>query len=318
MKNTIKLLITIAIIASISIACAGGPKAGGGMTLDKALAEAAGRIDERIEAGAKMALLNFNSPTTRFSEYVLNELEANILDYGKILIIDRKELDLVRGELAFQMGGEVSDRSMQELGQMLGAKYVVSGSLTEITGSNRLVIRVLVVETAAVAAQYRADIANDSRVQALLQGGRSGGATSSGGTTTAARPSVQASAPAAPAPVAVANGTYTFNPRPRGIQRGMPATVYVHQIVVHGRYMNILFADRPAGEGASGVPYFSSSHIQDLDGTRRTFSPTNEQWQGSYWAVTFEGVQTRRFMLNHPNENMVIEEIDLSKADYRP
>jgi hypothetical protein len=59
----------------------------------------------------------------------------------------------------------------------------VSGSLTEIGGFYRLVVRVLNQESAALVAQYRSDIANDSRVQALLAGGKAagGGRAASGG-----------------------------------------------------------------------------------------------------------------------------------------
>jgi hypothetical protein len=57
---------------------------------------------------------------------------------------------------------------MQEMGRMLGAQAIVSGSLTEIGGSYRIIIRVLNVQSVVVAVQYRTDITNDRRVQALL------------------------------------------------------------------------------------------------------------------------------------------------------
>ena len=152
-----------------------------GMTLDQAIAEAAARIDERIEAGSKIALLNFNSTSERFSYYVLDELSANLLDSSKLTVVDRREIDLIRSEFDFQFSGEVGDDSMQELGRMLGAQSIVSGFLTEIGGSYRIMLRVLNVQNATVVAQYRTDIVNDSRVQALLQGGRTGGATTAQG-----------------------------------------------------------------------------------------------------------------------------------------
>ena len=69
---------------------------------------------------------------------------------------------------------------MQELGRMLGAQAIISGSLTEIGADYRIVIRVLNVQTAALAVHYRSDIENDRRVQALLEGGRTT-TTSTGG-----------------------------------------------------------------------------------------------------------------------------------------
>ena len=142
-------------------------------TLDQAIKEAAGRIDEQITAGTKIAILNINSSSDQFSLYVIDELTANFLDTRKLTVIDRKEIDLIRGELNFQLSGEVSDDSMQELGKILGAQAIVSGSLMEIGDSYRIVIRTLSVQTAIVEVQYRTDIANDNRVRALLTTGKS-------------------------------------------------------------------------------------------------------------------------------------------------
>jgi len=71
MKKTLKLFGTIVIAAAMGLwasGCASQPEASpGGMTLDQAIAEAAARIDERIPTGSRIALLNFSSPSDRFS-----------------------------------------------------------------------------------------------------------------------------------------------------------------------------------------------------------------------------------------------------------
>jgi len=136
--------------------------------LDRAIEEAAKDMDARITAKAKIALINFNSPSILFSDYVLDELTANLVNSGHLIVVDRKEIDLIRGELNFQYSGDVDDNSMQELGRMLGAQSIASGSLTDIGGVYRIVIRVLNVQTAAVEVQYRTNIVNDSKVKALL------------------------------------------------------------------------------------------------------------------------------------------------------
>ncbi|MCL2179619.1 MAG: fibronectin type III domain-containing protein [Treponema sp.] len=166
----------------------------GGMTLDQAIKEAAGRIDERITTGSKIVLLNFSSPSDRFSSYTLDELEANLLDSGILIIVDRREVERIRSELNIQSSGEVGDDSIQNVGARLGAQSVVSGSLMEIGGTYRMVVRVLNVQNATVEAQYRTDIAADSRVLALLEGGRSTAAV----TVQPARPAAAAQTPAAP------------------------------------------------------------------------------------------------------------------------
>jgi TolB-like protein len=140
--------------------------------LDAALMVAADRIDARIAPGSKIALINFNSSSDRFSSYVLDELSALLVESGNLTVIDRAEIDLIRGELDFQYSGEVDDNSMQEVGRLLGAQFIVSGALTAIGDTYRMVIRVLNVQTAAIEVQYRANIANDRMVKALLEGNR--------------------------------------------------------------------------------------------------------------------------------------------------
>jgi len=159
---------TIVTIVLIFAALSAYGQANKPVQLDTALMIAAERIDGRIAAGSKIALLNFTSSSDQFSSYVLDELTAYLVDSGLLTVIDRKEIDLIRGELNFQYSGEVDDDSMQELGRMLGAQSIVSGSLTEIDNAYRMVIRVLNVQTAAVEVQYRTNITNDRTVKALL------------------------------------------------------------------------------------------------------------------------------------------------------
>jgi TolB-like protein len=170
-KSFFDVITTLLLVMTIA-GCAGGAKAAGTLTLDAALLEAAENIDARVKVGTKVAILNFESPADQFSEYAIDELSANMVNSQNLVIVDRKEIDLIRSEFAFQYSGEVSDESMQSIGRMLGAQSIVSGRLNRIGNAYRIVIRVLNVESAAVEAQYRTDIANDSRVKALLAGGK--------------------------------------------------------------------------------------------------------------------------------------------------
>jgi TolB-like protein len=160
--------------------CAGNakPAYSNDMTLDQAIREASNEIIEQIPAGSNIAVLNFNSPTVNFSDYVLDELITHLVRTRTLTVVDRKEIDLIRGEFDFQYSGYVSDDSMQALGRMLGAQVIVSGSLQDIGGTYRITIRVLNVQNATVEVQYREDIVNDRRVQALLTGSQSNRTTS--------------------------------------------------------------------------------------------------------------------------------------------
>ena len=243
-----KCFLGIIFLILLLAGCAGSakPAATGGKTLDQAIAEAAARIDQEIEAGSKIALLNFTSSSDQFSSYVLDELTANLLETKRLTVVDRKEVDLIRSEFDFQFSGEVGDDSIQELGRMLGAQSIVSGSLQSIGNDYRLVIRVLNVQSAAVAVQYRTDIANDNRVNALLAGGRSGGtatATAGGGRTQTGT----TGGTTAPTVANIQNGTYTFYPRPRAMRDGRDINVYLDKIVVRGGFFNMYFVAVPVG-----------------------------------------------------------------------
>jgi TolB-like protein len=138
------------------------------VSLNTAIRMAASRMESGLDAGTKIALINFTSPSQAFSEYVLDELSAVLVNNKHLVVVDRANLDRIRQELGFNMSGEVSDQSMQEIGQMLGAQALVTGSLTSIADLRRLMFKVIMTETAAVTVQHNADIINDRRVQALL------------------------------------------------------------------------------------------------------------------------------------------------------
>jgi len=166
------LFITI-LLLSLAISCASRGKAVETITLDKTIQEAARQIENRLEEGVKIALLNFSSPSDKFSEYVLEELSACLVNGGKLVVVERKELDIIRQEEKFQFSGEVSDETAQSIGKKLGAQVIVSGSLSDIGKNYRFRIKTLVVETAAIAATFSVDInATEERVVSLLAGAK--------------------------------------------------------------------------------------------------------------------------------------------------
>ena len=188
-----KLLLGIIPVIMLAAGCYGNPPAvpvsensavssnvnSGLITLDQALNEAANRIDERIPTGSKIAPLNFNSPHDKFSDYVLEELTANLVDSRNLIVVDRRDIDLIRNEFDFQFSGEVGDDSMQQIGRMLGAQSIISGNFTDMGGFIRIMIRVLNVQNASVEVQYRANIISDTITTALLTGGRTNVAAAS-------------------------------------------------------------------------------------------------------------------------------------------
>jgi TolB-like protein len=163
--------------------CGSSPKAESpsvqGISVDTAIQQAARNIENNVDAGRKVVVLNFSSSSVDFSEYVLGELSTELVNGRKLQVVDRRNLEAIRAEMDFQMSGEVSDESAQAIGRKLGAEYIISGSLTNTGGIYRFRINTINVESAGIAASSATDITNDSKVQVLLSSG-GGGATSSG------------------------------------------------------------------------------------------------------------------------------------------
>ena len=139
--------------------------------LGQAITEAAEHLENTLEKGAVLAFLNFSSPSETFSTYVLDELSDRLVNNGKLVVVDRTQLDMIRQEERFQLSGEVSDATAVSIGQKLGASVVVSGSLVGMGQIYRIRIRALAVETAVIAASRSIDInPREERVRVLLAG----------------------------------------------------------------------------------------------------------------------------------------------------
>jgi len=165
-----------------------------GMDLDAAIREAATQMEARIPAGTMIALVSVASPSNAFSTQVLTRLESALVSNGKLVVVDRANLDKVREEQGFQLSGEVDDASATSIGRLLGAGAIVTGSLTDLGDVYSLTLKSINIETATVAMSYLADLAKTTRIETLL-------ATRDAPATARTQPTVSASQPPAPAPV---------------------------------------------------------------------------------------------------------------------
>ena len=159
--------------------------------LDAAIQQTSRDISASLPQGTKLALLNFSSPSDVLSDYVLEEMSIALVKERKLVVVDRKEIDLIRGEMNFQMSGEVSDESAQEIGKLLGAQSIVTGSLVNMGETHRFRTKVINVISAAIETSSSISIGNDSQMQHLL---------AQNGGKPAAQTSANQSAPAPSAP----------------------------------------------------------------------------------------------------------------------
>jgi hypothetical protein len=312
-----------------------------GMDLDAAIKEAAAQMEAKISTGTMIALVSVASPSTAFSTQVLTRLESVIVSNGKLVVVDRANLDKVREEQGFQLSGEVDDESAKSIGKLLGAGAIVTGSLADLGDVYSLTLKAINIETATVAVSYLADLEKSVRVETLLASGGGAAGTDSavatgartaqtgGGASGVGRNgNVAAKVPAAPA---LKNGTYTFRPRPQAYQGGKAISVYLVKVVVRSGYLTVYLVDNPTGKGSYGTPprvydshkwgrpNSSKVSIQDLDNPSRTWIAVEQSTDGEIDAavLTFQGVTATRFTIVNKNSEVPIDfdEITLGEPD---
>jgi TolB-like protein len=78
-------------------------------------------------------------------------------DFGKIssfTVVERDKIEFIMKEIELQKSGAVDKAAAVQVGKILGAKFMVFGSITQLDYSNaRMVVRVVSVETSEIVAQ---------------------------------------------------------------------------------------------------------------------------------------------------------------------
>ncbi|MBN2508992.1 MAG: right-handed parallel beta-helix repeat-containing protein [Spirochaetales bacterium] len=101
------------------------------LPIEEAVSLAAQDIETSLQPGTRAAVLVCRSASEHLSRYIVNELVFALVGAGKLVIVDREDMDLIRKELMFQLSGEVSEASMQEIGAVLGAEVIISCTVDE-------------------------------------------------------------------------------------------------------------------------------------------------------------------------------------------
>jgi len=219
----------------------------------------------------------------------------------------------------------------------------VSGRVSQVGERYRFTIRALEVQTARVQGQNNWNMTAGKTLTALLRGsasgsgsgnyaaagnrGSSGTSTSttagaSGGTT---QTPVQASRPTGPA-----NGTYTLWPRPQATQAGLPAEIWIPQMIVTREFIVIFFAGGATGDFSNGRDriyfsdwrYIDNIQLQDLDNPSRFYKPVSINYHsnggGALYSMSFNRFPATRFKLScnfYGEPPQVFEEITFGEPD---
>jgi TolB-like protein len=137
------------------------------VTLDDAIQNTMIYFQERIPAGSKVLVLNFNSESNGLSEYVVDELTARIVNGDVFVVVDRSNLNLLQNELNFQLSGDVSDETAVSVGRRLGAQSIMLGSIKPLGDIYRLQARAIEVETSRIQGMINFNVMQDPILAAL-------------------------------------------------------------------------------------------------------------------------------------------------------
>ncbi|MDR2783152.1 MAG: penicillin-binding protein activator LpoB [Treponema sp.] len=115
--------------------------------LDWAIDQACYNIQNDFNEMANVAVFDIISPSAQLSEYIVEEVMNSFTNMHKYNVVERSKISSIFQEQDFQMSGNVSDDTIQRIGNILGAQFVIMGSLDDVSNYYRLRLFVISVET---------------------------------------------------------------------------------------------------------------------------------------------------------------------------
>ena len=137
------------------------------VTLPGILKQTAENLASILPEGACVAVMPFEAENNGLSIFFMEELAVELGAYG-IEVADRQNLEFVFKEQNFQLSGNVSDESMQSIGKMLGAEFIVTGRFWDLGYAHRLAVTSTNMETALRSSTPSRDIPNDKTLREMV------------------------------------------------------------------------------------------------------------------------------------------------------
>ncbi|MDR2094823.1 MAG: penicillin-binding protein activator LpoB [Treponema sp.] len=149
-------------------------------SLDLAIEQSCQNIQDDFNERASIAVFNVASSSTRLSEYIIEEVMNNFTNMHKYNVVERNRISAIFQEQEFQFSGNVSDDTIQKLGNMLGAQFVVSGSLDDVGTYYRLRLFVVAIESGERKSSTAVSIIKPNEQVSYLLGGEGNNGAAAG------------------------------------------------------------------------------------------------------------------------------------------
>jgi hypothetical protein len=137
-------------------------------TLDMAITKTALYFSQNITQKSNIALIGFDTANKTLSDYIFEEFWIYFEDNSSLVLVDRKNLELISKEMGYQLSGQVSDNSAKSIGKQFGAQTLLYGKLTRLGNEYRLSVYATDVERATSSLRV-ANIKPDKRLTSLLE-----------------------------------------------------------------------------------------------------------------------------------------------------
>jgi TolB-like protein len=138
------------------------------ITLDKAIQSFGKEIEDVLKLGVSVAIVNFDSKTEAFSNYMIQELMTVLNKGKKVTLVEREKLDLVLKELNLHISGYVDDNTARGIGKLIGAEFIVIGSIDDVGKYYRIRFRTIEVVSGYIQVLSAENVQKDKRIAFLM------------------------------------------------------------------------------------------------------------------------------------------------------
>lgn len=139
---------------------------------ERPLAALARQISDRLSGRDRIAVLDLvdvDGEKTQLGAFVAEELITCLHGMERCVVVERRFLSSLLGELALSLGPLVDETTAQELGRLLGVTAIVSGTITDLNRTARINARIMSAETGAVLGAASTSLVMDEAMTRLAQ-----------------------------------------------------------------------------------------------------------------------------------------------------
>ena len=144
------------------------------MSLDEGLNTIADQISESVTSVKikNVAVMDFNDlqgNVTLLGRFIEEELVTRLFQANQFKVIERSLLENALGELKFNLSDLVDPSVAKQLGRVVGADAIVTGTITDLGQSVKINARIIAVESGEVIGAAGAKVVKDTSVGEMLK-----------------------------------------------------------------------------------------------------------------------------------------------------